>query len=131
MGKHEIITQEHHRRPRSIGGKNTKANISNVKNRLHRAWHVLVGNKNAYQTCIFFNNVKYKPKNVNLVCKFINGSQVQGSGGNSSNNDTLISYAWITLFRGMSFKEIINYVNNVFLDPSYHIYIEYVTVSNV
>jgi len=123
MGKDQIITEDHHRRPRSIGGSSNPANVSYVKEELHRAWHVLVGNMNAYQIASFFDYSQYKPENMKVVCEFINGSQVKGTGENNSKKDSKIKKAWGTLFEGLDFKEILEYVNNVFLDPSYHLYL--------
>jgi len=114
----------HHRRPLSIGGKNVRSNISMVRRDHHDAWNILVGNKNAFQICDFLNVVKYKSKNIKIVCKFINGVQVTKTGTNNSKNEDKISFAWFVLFNGLSFIEIINNINNIWLDPSYHLYIE-------
>ena len=122
--KKQFLTEEHHRRPRSIGGTENPANVSNVKDALHKSWHVLFGNMNVYQICDDINYAEHKPKNVIVVCKFINGVQVKKRGGNNSKNKHKISNAWETLFNGLNFLEIIEYINNVFLDPSYHFYVE-------
>lgn len=36
----------HHRKPRSLGGKNSRRNISVVQDKLHEAWHLLFDNCN-------------------------------------------------------------------------------------
>ena len=41
------LMDKHHRLPRSRGGDNSVLNISIVEQKLHRAWHLLVGNMNA------------------------------------------------------------------------------------
>lgn len=125
MVKEKVLTQKHHRRPRSNGGTSKLSNISNVKGRLHKAWHVLVGNMNAYQIRDFLNSLskEFKPENMKVSCRFINGSQLKGHGEPGSINRHKISMAWLVLFEGLTFREIINYVNNVWLDPSYHFYI--------
>jgi len=41
------IMDRHHRLPRTRGGSNSLANISIVEQKLHRAWHMLVGNMTA------------------------------------------------------------------------------------
>ena len=125
MAKDQIVTEEHHRRPRSLDGTESPANKSYVKSKLHKNWHTLFGNKNAYQICDWFNNgCIYRPKDVIIICKFINGTEVVKRGENSSKKRTKISYAWVTLFGGLEFDEVIRYINNVWLDPSYHFYIE-------
>lgn len=124
MARYQIITEEHHRRPRSIGGTENPANVSYVKSKYHKCWHVLFGNMNAFQISDYINQVKYKPENLRVVCKFINGTQVKEYGKNNSKNMHKISYAWDALFKGLEFKEIIEYINNVWLDPSYHFYVE-------
>lgn len=125
--KDRVITREHHRRASSLDGSNDPANISYVKNKPHTAWHVLVGNMNAFQICDLLNHLGpyyNKPKNFIIVCKFINGSEVKKKGQNNSKNKMKVSRAWEILFKGLSFKEIISYINNVWLDPSYHLYLE-------
>lgn len=118
-----FVTQEHHRRPRSIGGTSNPANISYANEQLHRHWHTIVGNMNAYQICNLFNKLKYKPENVTIICKFINGSESKGHGLHNSKNKHKIELAWESLFGDMDFKQIIEYVNSFWLDPSYHFYL--------
>ena len=128
MAKDQIITEEHHRRACSIGGTSKPSNISYVKSRDHRAWHILFGNMNAYQVCTCINHIRYKPEGLLVVCKFINGAPVRGWGQNNSKNEYKISYAWHYLFNGMDFLSIIHYINNVWFDPSYHLYVEKIEV---
>ena len=78
MDNDSPLRQEHHRRPRSIGGTSKAANISYLEEQDHRDWHTIVGNMNAFQTSNLLNKLKYIPENVMLVCKFINGSEVKG-----------------------------------------------------
>ena len=58
-----------------------------------------------------------------LVCVFINGHEVERMGEtHSAKSSTKISDAWGILFgRKMRFDEIIAYINNVWLDPSYRL----------
>lgn len=46
---------QHHRRPSSIGGKNTEDNISVLPSYLHRAWHVLFANAHAEEIAKIVN----------------------------------------------------------------------------
>lgn len=123
MCKDQIVTEEHHRRPRSLGGTENRANVSYVISRDYKNWHTLLGNMNAYQICNQLNKCTYKPPALKITCKFINGVEVLKSGENYSKKKTKISYAWYSLFKDMEFEEIIKYINNVWLDPSYHLYV--------
>lgn len=123
MKKKVIQTEEHHRRPRSLGGSIDQFNISYVIPKYHRAWHVLFGNMNAEQICKTINSLPWKPEGVNVICKFINGSEVTKKGEHNSKNDHKREAAWDMLFKNASFQEAINYINNVWLDPSYHFYV--------
>jgi len=118
-----VLRQEHHRRSRSIGGTSKPANISYLEEQPHRDWHTIVGNTNAFQTCNILNKLPYISKDLMLVCKFINGSEVKGRGSHNSKNKRKIDTAWKSLFKDWEFIDIIEYINNVLLDPSYHLYI--------
>jgi len=122
MDKKIIKTEEHHRRSRFTGGGENKSNISNVPPHLHKAWHVLFGSMNAIQICNLINKSKFLPPGTWLFCEFINGSEVQKMGGQESKNENKRRIAWNTLFSKCSdFHEIISYINNVWLDPSYRL----------
>ncbi len=124
MAKNRILTGEHHRRARSLGGTESPANISLVRNKQHSAWHVLVGNMNAIQICDWLNHSKFKPENKKVVCVFINGVPVEKKGENNSRNKSKIDKAWKVLFGELNFEDSMSYINNVLLDPSYHFYLE-------
>ena len=128
--KASVLTEEHHRRCRSLGGLGRPWNISYLEGFIHTSWHVLVGNMNAYQIAEFFNQSSCKPNNVKVVCCFINGSPVKKRGRNNSRNEENISRAWKTIFDGLSFKEVLDYVNNILIDPSYHLYMESIQYFN-
>lgn len=113
----------HHRRPLSLGGSNKPANISNISEELHKAWTIIAGNMNAEQICNHINTF-FKPKNVTLICKFINGSRCEKTGECGSTDPKVISYAWSVLCRNLThFYQKIELINNVLLDPAYHFYI--------
>jgi hypothetical protein len=124
MRKAQFQTEEHHRRPRSLGGSTNTPNISYVNDKMHKAWHVLFGNMNAMQICKDLNKIKdFVPEGFTIVCKFINGTRVEKFGQNSSKNKNKRSYALYVLFKGlMNFEEKIQFINNTWLDPSYHFY---------
>lgn len=123
--KTQVMTEEHHRRARSLGGSNHPSNISYIPAEKHGAWHVLVGNMNAYQIADFFNSCTEKPKDITISCCFINGVEVLKKGENNSRNPKKILKAWKTLFCDCeTFEEMMAYVNNILLDPSYHFYLE-------
>jgi len=118
-----ILTEEHHRRPRSLGGSNDAYNISYVVGKSHRKWHFLFGNLNPTQICEKINNFYWKPEGVRLVCSFINGNEVTKRGGTDSKYDEKCQDAWNSMFKKLPFQKAINYINSVWLDPSYHFYV--------
>ncbi|MEI6659956.1 MAG: hypothetical protein WCK91_00855 [bacterium] len=78
---------------------------------------------NAEQIANKINLSPWKPKGVTVVCRFINGSEVKLRGNYDCKDDTKCDLAWKTLFGTESFEDTISYINNVWLDPSYHFYI--------
>ena len=116
-------TEEHHRRPRSLGGTESAANVSYVPPRLHRHWHFLFGNMNAEQIANHINSSPWKPEGVTVVCTFINGIEVTMRGNGNSKKKARCQIAWSGLFGKMSFQEAIDYMNSVWLDSSYHFYV--------
>ena len=121
MAKVQILTEEHHRRPSSIGGNSNPGNISFITKEKHMAWHVLVGNMNAYQIADYFDHSIHKPQGTKVFCKFLNGTEIVTLGENNSKKTSKIFKAWNILFAGLDFKETLFYVNNTFLDPSYRL----------
>lgn len=122
MGKNQIITEEHHRRARSLGGKSTPANISYVKSIPHRHYHTLFGNKNANQVCEWLNKYcPFKPEGVKVTCKFVGGTEVDKLGQFCSKKPGKIATAWNSLMKGLDFAQSVEYINNVWLDPSYRL----------
>ncbi|HNW71895.1 MAG TPA: hypothetical protein PKZ36_03320 [Candidatus Paceibacterota bacterium] len=122
-----VMTEEHHRRPRSLGGKSSPSNVSYVPKKEHRAYHIIWGNKNIYQIRDDINlsplNLIGRPDDEMVICRFINGERVENKGENNSKKQKRVNRAYEILFKGMTFQEKISYLNNVFLDPSYHFYI--------
>lgn len=53
--------ERHHRLPRSRGGTNEDANISNVEVRLHRAWHKLFGAATAPEVAAIITDIWCDP----------------------------------------------------------------------
>ncbi len=125
----EVKLTSHHRRPRSLGGlPKSRSNLSYVKEGDHQAWHTMFGNMNAYQICNLINSlpIRYKPSDLFLTCQFINGHPVTicGNTNCSDPNGQTFYFAWRKLFGNMKkFRNIVEYINNVFLDPSYHLYV--------
>ena len=52
---------DHHRLPKSLGGKRNSENISRVKRKQHEAWHILFGNMTAFQIAEVINGVWLDP----------------------------------------------------------------------
>lgn len=117
-----VILEEHHRRHRSHGGTEKDSNVSWVPILKHKAYHVIYGNLNAYQVADKINTTA--PVGKKVVCKFINGIEVRGEGGHDSKNPRKLAKAEEEVFGGMTFEEKIASINNKWLDPSYHLYIE-------
>lgn len=124
MKPNTIITGEHHRRSRSVGGQDIASNISYVKLSDHKHWHTLFGNMNAYQICNQLNVLQIE-KGVTVICKFINGHEVEKSAteDHSSKNPSKIRKAWNGLFGSKTFREAIDCINSTWIDPSYHLYL--------
>ena len=123
MGK---IKKPHHRRPRSLGGSDCPYNKSWVEEDLHNAYHIIFGNMNACQIANYINSFEppYKPKNVYVFCRFINGDEVVKCGSSNKNlskNEAKIMIASHKLFKEMNFEDRISYINSMWLDPSYHL----------
>lgn len=106
-----------------MGGKDHIINISYVDWKSHQNWDLLFGNMNALQTCDLINN-EFTPDGVRLICKFINGDEVKLKGGKESKNPKKRKLAWEAFTHNLSFEETIHYINNTWLDPSYHFYLE-------
>jgi hypothetical protein len=118
-----VLTQKHHRRPRSLKGSDDPSNISFVPPELHKEWHIMFGNMNAIQICQVINNYSWKPEDKILKCRFINGSRVKKRGRGNSHKEQRCQQAWDKMFKGLDFYQAINYINSVWLDPSYHFYV--------
>lgn len=118
----QVLTEEHHRRPKSIGGTDAPSNISYVPARLHKYWHTLFGNMNPFQIRDELNEW-FAPKRKKVICKFINGSKVVHTGGQQTKNKNKRQKAFESLFKDMTFPQAIDYINSVWLDSSYHFYI--------
>lgn len=60
MGK-KRHDHKHHRKPRSLGGDNSKENISVVDRDKHDAWHLLFKNHPPERIAIIINNIWLDP----------------------------------------------------------------------
>jgi hypothetical protein len=121
--KKRFVTEEHHRRPRSLGGSLKSFNVSYVEHEAHSAWHVLFGNLNAFQICRKISYSDFIPDGLRLECAFINRDEVSHKGGQASKNKFKIEEAWAILFGGMDFADVVSSINSTWLDSSYHFYI--------
>ena len=97
MARPQKLTEEHHRRPKSIGGTDAPANISYVPARLHKYWHTLFGNMNAFQIRDELN-LWFAPQRRKVICKFINGSKVTQKGGQQTKKKSKREKAFKMLF---------------------------------
>jgi hypothetical protein len=78
---------------------------------------------NAEQIANQINSSPWKPEGVTVVCRFINGTEVSSRGAQNSKKKTKCTLAWNVLFGKLTFQEAINYINSVWLDSSYHLYV--------
>ena len=120
---------KHHRKPRSLGGLDTKRNISLVFRYKHQAWHILFDSHTA-------------PAMLELFLKFLNlfGTSERGTSHQnksvleliySSRSLTLRQQAWDMLFRGLSIAKIIHEINDVWIDPDYELMVRTTRVKKV
>lgn len=61
---HSVIVSdltEHHRKPRSCGGKSTPSNISKISRAKHEAWHTLFGDMSPHQIARYATTVLIDP----------------------------------------------------------------------
>ncbi len=121
--RHRFLAEDHHRRPRSLKGSSDQANISLVRPDSHKIWHQLFGNLNAEQIANKINSSLVKPKGVTVICQFINGHPVEKTGWNYGLRDQVaFMLAWGKLFGEHKFVKNLQYINHVWLDPSYRLY---------
>ena len=126
MGRRLIFTEEHHRRPRSVGGTNTPSNISYVPSKKHKFYHTIFGDLNIYQIADKINAYFRPPIGFLVSVKFINGDEVKKEGiGHDSKNLNKLIPAWNGLFgKDTPLEECIAELNSRWIDPSYHLYIK-------
>jgi hypothetical protein len=123
IARAEKTNTVHHRRPLSLNGSKDKSNTSRISEEIHNAWTILVGNMNAEQIANYFNII-IKPRGKTFVCIFINGSRCMRVGSPGTSDPVKMQYALKVLFKGYrNMDEKLKYVNNVLLDPAYHIYL--------
>lgn len=110
--------ERHHRKPKSRGGKNRMSNISVVEQTRHRAWHTLFGNLDPDTIALHIQNI------------WMPGVRLSISRGNYTANVVTCptvgftdrkESAWFTLFGAMEEIAIIEEINEVWLDPEYHL----------
>jgi hypothetical protein len=78
---------------------------------------------NAEQIANHINASPWKPEGLTVVCRFINGTEVSLRGAQNSKKKNKCELAWRILFGRMTFEQALDYINGVWLDPSYHLYI--------
>ncbi len=111
----------HHRCPRSLGGSNEQSNIIWVPADLHKWWHIFAGNMNPYQIANLINSLPIAKGGETVICIFVNGCEVQGSGQRGSKSEARLLYAWHMLFKDASFAEALNRINSTWLDFNYRL----------
>lgn len=116
-----VVTQIHHRRPRSLDGTSYLYNISHVPPELHRNWHIMFGNMNALQISHTINSFRWVEKNgLYVKCRLINGDVCEKLGRHNSTNEQKCRQAWDIMFKGLDFSQAVKSMNSTWIDPSYH-----------
>jgi hypothetical protein len=64
--------EKHHRLPRSRGGGNNPENLSRVRSKYHRAYHLLFGNMTPREMAMYLNAI-WIDSNVQFVVRSKNG----------------------------------------------------------
>ena len=62
MHKSEYTLSKHHRRPRSLGGDNSRENLVTVLDCQHRAWHKLFDNYDPHTIARIINTTWLDPR---------------------------------------------------------------------
>lgn len=121
-----MMLEEHHRRPRSVGGDSRPTNLSYVPSDLHRSWHAMFGNFNVFQIVERLNQWVFWDLGREVYPVFINGSRVYKTGQNACKEKKKFLQNWEIFLKKNNgdLKYTINYINNVWLDPAYHLYIK-------
>jgi hypothetical protein len=113
---------KHHRKPTSIGGeKKALRNISHVPLFKHKAWHVLYQDFEAPHIIEIFAT-DYEIHGID-VYKTPLLKQLHEGYANNTEEKIKRNRAWYTLFQGKTLEQIINEINNIWLDPDYEILI--------
>ena len=107
---------EHHRKPRSLGGKTEQSNISYVARYKHEAWHLLFDNLPANKVLerfkdyweLFGNKDKTKQQ-IRRDRFWIKNSKPRAKK----------AHAWYLLWEKKNLVDIINEINHVWIDPDY------------
>lgn len=64
-----MAKQRHHRRPKSLGGNSSKANISKVSPTLHQSFHKLFANADPFKIAQILNDTWLDPNYKLIVQK--------------------------------------------------------------
>lgn len=109
----------HHRKPKSRGGTDHRSNISYVTQKDHNAWNILFDNlppisilRRLVEYVHYFGTnrrmkLTYEPK-----MKFLTNKNIGRK-----------YYAWNTLFANLTIEQIIEKINNTWLDPEFRLYV--------
>lgn len=113
---------EHHRRPRSQGGRDDESNISRVVRYEHEAWHLLFDSLPA--TKMFERFIEFYD-----ICGWNNGNSAARQKRatewvRSKKSRMRQQAAWHDLFGKMKLEQIVSVINRVWIDPAYEIVLD-------
>lgn len=127
---------KHHRKPRNIGGSDKPINISMVPGDRHEAWHVLFGHNEASIIAVILNEYfleslkveaifllgKIQPRKIisSIIPNYLSRRKAKREKRLNSLNEN-----WEKMFSGLTEKEIIEEINQVWLDPEYALRVVY------
>ena len=112
---------DHHRRPRSIGGTSDKSNLyRNAPKTKHILWHVLFGTLNVYQIADEINRNKYFGSKMIYVEQIGNLDIVLKEGQYGCKNIEKLKQVFDFMFRdGRTHKQRLDTINHLWLDPDF------------
>ena len=119
----------HHRKLSSDGGGDHKGNISFVPLFKHRAWHVLYRDMTPREIIDLFSQdfeiYGIDNKKSDLL------KQLHEGWANNTDEKIKRTKAWYTLFADKTIEEIVEEVNNIWLDPNYEILVGMIRIKTI
>lgn len=112
---------DHHRRPRSIGGTSNKENLyKGAPKTKHILWHVLFGTLNIHQIVDEINNNKYFGNRTIFIEQIGSLDVILKEGQYGCKNIEKLKFVFDFMFReGRTYKQKLDTINHLWLDPDF------------